>query len=118
MENKPTAFFFYGTDISKIEDGTIKNVDRYCMHTNNVYLVNEPIHLLAGTNDKTGDLDLDERDMLLTVSRYGQDGWEYYRFKIHSKELAEFIIESEKRNVEQDTGDTPDCCEKTMGTNN
>lgn len=118
MENKPTAFFFYGTDISKIEDGTIKNVDKYCIHTNNVYLVNEPIHLLAGTNDKTGDLDLDEKDMFLTLSRYGEDGWEYYRFKIHSKELAEFIIDSEKRNVEQDSDVQPDCCCEAMTANN
>lgn len=118
MENKPTAFFFYGTNISKIEDGTIKNVDRYCMHTNNVYLVNEPIHLLAGTDDKTGSLDLDEGDMFLTLSRYGEDGWEYYRFKIQSKELAEFIIESEKRNAEQDLGGTKDCCCEAMTANN
>ena len=117
MESKPTAFFFNGTNISKIEDGTIKNVDRYCMHTNNVYLVNEPIHLLAGTNDKTGDLDLDEKDMFLTFSRYREDGWEYYRFKIHSKELAEFIIESEKRNAEQDSGISKDCCEAMTANN-
>lgn len=105
MESKPNAFFFNSTNISKIEDGTIKNVDRYCMHTSNVYLVNEPIHLLAGIDDKTGDLDLDEKDMFLTLSRYGEDGWEYYRFKIHSKELAEFIIESKKRNTKQYPGD-------------
>lgn len=118
MENKPIAFFFHGTNIDKIEDGTIKNVNKHYIRTSNVYLVNEPIHLLAGTDDKTGDLDLDEGDMFLTFSQYGKDNWEYYRFKIHSKELAEFIIESEKRNAEQYPGDTPDCCEKTMGTNN
>lgn len=117
MENKPTAFFFHGTNISKIEDGTIKNVNKHYIRTSNVYLVNEPIHLLAGTDDKTGDLDLDEGDMFLTFSQYGENGWKYYRFKIQSKELAEFIIESEKRNAEQDSDISEDCCE-AMTENN
>lgn len=112
MENKPTAFFFHGTNIDKIEDGTIKNVNKSYIRTSNVYLVNEPIHLLAGTDDKTGDLDLDEGDMFLTFSQYGKDNWEYYRFKIHSKELAEFIIELEKRNAEQDLNYPTECCAK------
>lgn len=114
MESKPTALFFNGTNIGKIENEAIKNVDRYRICTNNVYLVNEPIYLLAGVKDATGNLDLDEGDMFLTFSRYEEDDWKYYRFKIHSKELAEFMIESEKRNTEQDFRRpmATDCCEK------
>lgn len=118
MESKPTAFFFHGTNINKIEDGTIKNVNKSHIHAGNVYLVNEPIHLLAGINDKTGDLDLDEGDMFLTFTQYGKDDREYYRFKIHSKELAEFIIGLGKRNAEQYSDGPQGCCCEAITANN
>lgn len=117
MEIKPTAFFFHGTNICKIEDGAIKNVDKYYISTNNVYLVKEPVNLLAGPNDKTGNLNLNEGDMFLTYQLYGKDGWEYYRVKIYSEELMQYIIELEKRNaelekrnVEQGLSNMTDCC--------
>ena len=95
MENKPIAFFSRGININKIEDGSLKSVDSYSVPLNRAYLTKEPIHLLAGLSDETSDIDLDENEVFITCNRWENGITKFYRFKIQSAELKQFILDSE-----------------------
>lgn len=118
MESKPIAFFSHGTNLNKIEDGSIKYVDSYDVMLSRAYLIKEPIHLLAGVFDATSDIDLDKDEIFITCQRWEKGIAKYYRFKVQSAELKQFILDSEaadKKNSYNDMSDNikcqPDDCE-------
>ena len=114
MENKSTAFFSHGTNINKIEDGSIKSVDSYNVLLDRAYLTKEPIHLLAGLYDATSNIDLDKDEIFITCHRWEKEGAKYYRFKIHSAELKQFILDSEaaEKNLYNEPSKPATECEK------
>lgn len=117
MENNPIAFFF-GSELKKLDTYThaISPIDGFSFSVNRVYMVNEPVTLIAGDNDKTENLSLNQGDLFITLQRYNDDSnkWDYYRIPIHSKELTKLLTEWKKEYEEsknkQTTEVTDACC--------
>lgn len=117
MENNSIAFFF-GPELKKLDINTqtISPIDGFSFSVNRVYMVNEPVTLIAGDNDKTENLNLDRNDLFITLQRYNDRSgkWDYYRIPIHSKELAELLTEWKKEYEESKNKLTPKesvCCD-------
>lgn len=103
MENKPIAFFF-GSELKKLDTNTrtISPIDEFSFSVNRVYMVNEPVTLIAGDRDKTENLNLNRYDLFITLQRYNHDshGWDYYRIPIRSRELVELLTDWKKEYEE------------------
>lgn len=103
MENKPIAFFF-GSGLKKLDTHTqtISEVNVYDFSVNRVYMVDEPVTLIAGDKDSTGNIDLSEKSLFITLQRYDRDKGEYkyYRVPIHSEELIELLTDWKKEYEE------------------
>lgn len=113
--------FFVGMRIKKfnIDDFSICPLDYYYTPASCVYMVDEPVRLLAGDKDATRNIELEEGDMFITLSKYNNKihEYEYYRFPIESESLREFMIEQQKKEKEESESvnsvekDPQPCCD-------
>lgn len=112
--------FFVGPRIKKfdINDFSIYPLDYYSTSASCIYIVDEPVRLLAGDRDVTRNIELEKGDMFITLSEYNTEihEYEYYRFPIESESLKKFMIEQQKKEQEEFDGvdsnekEQPDCC--------
>lgn len=114
--------FFVGACMKKfnINDFSIYPLDYYYTSASCVYIVDEPVRLLAGDRDVTRNIELEKGDMFITISKYNNKihEYEYYRFPIESESLREFMIERQKEEQGELDGfnsdklkEPTDCCE-------
>lgn len=112
--------FFVGTRIKKFDtnDFSIHPLDYYYTQASCIYIVNEPVRLLAGDKDVTRNIELEKGDMFTTIAKYNNKihEYEYYSFPIESESLREFMIEQQKKEQEESDGVNSDekepvyCC--------
>lgn len=112
--------FFVGPHIKKfnINDFSIYPLDYYSTSASCIYIVDEPVRLLAGDRDVTRNIELEKGDMFITLSKYNTEihEYEYYRFPIESESLKKFMIEQQKEEQEEFDGvdsnekGSADCC--------
>lgn len=100
--------FFVGPHIKKfnINDFSIYPLDYYSTSASCIYIVDEPVRLLAGDRDVTRNIELEKGDMFITICEYNTKThkYEYYRFPIESESLREFMIEQQKKEQEESDG--------------